>query len=103
MNQSNSVSEKKSKKKRIKQGNLIKQLSLVVLHQGVVFSLKTFNTSDYKPIRKASNTEIGKFYIIFNLGLNVDGHPFIIPKDVTKTRIIHFRDQRGENPVTRKV
>ena len=105
MNKEKSLPQKLiARKKKIQKGAIFaKQLSILLLHQVTPLAGLSFKTQEYKKIIKASNSEIGKFQNIYILGLNEDGYPFIVPKDVTKTQIISFGDQSGENQTVSKV
>ena len=96
MEQTKSNHRHKSKKSKLRRGKMIKQLGLFMLHQWVVLGAWTYDYNHkYRPIRKASNFEIGRFEDIFNVGINWDDYPFIIPKNLKNTQILEFRGQSG--------
>ena len=73
-------------------------LAQLMVHSTVVTALQIFNETGIKSLKALSNAEIGANPNIFNIAIDDQGAPWIIPKDVQKTRRVHFRDKL--NPST---
>ena len=92
--------QKRNKSQKRRQRGLIIKLSMLILHNSAVTALQMFSETGIRSAKAVSNIEIGANPNIFNIAIDGEGAPWIIPKDVQKSQRVHFRDKN--DPSTTK-